>query len=92
MDRVTYLPEGPAKDANLPGRYPGTLPIGLAAGRLGQPGRRFGPGRKLVDVGWLVGGCVQHKGQALCGSGDGTVEERRTRGSEEEFVHDASPA
>jgi hypothetical protein len=28
----------------------------------------------------------------LCGSGDGTVEERRTRGSEEEFVQDTSPA
>jgi hypothetical protein len=56
MGRVAYLPEGPAMDANLPGRYPVTLPIGLAAGRLGQPGRRFGPGRQLVDVAWLVGG------------------------------------
>jgi hypothetical protein len=28
------------------------------AGCLGQLGRRFGPGRQLVDVAWLAGGCV----------------------------------
>ena len=44
IGRLPQLSEGSAIDCDLRGRYPGTLPIGLAAGRPGQPDRHFGRG------------------------------------------------